>query len=319
MEIDNNEIQKIGALIKENRRFLIIPHRSPDGDTIGAALAMHQVLLNMNKASKIICADEAPEEFNFMPNIREFKKGEPEFNFDVYFILDAGATHLTGFNESHPELFDKSLEVINIDHHKSNDFYGQYNIVDSNAASTTMVLYELFQKLGYPIDRHIATCLITGIYTDTGSFMHSNTTSEVMHVAGRLLAKGANLRSLSKEIFNTTKISTMRLWGRVLKSIQKTPEGITMSVVKQKDFEDTGADYSEMTGVVDYINSVPDSEYSVILTEKEGKVKGSLRTLDDEVDVAEVASQFGGGGHTKAAGFTISGKLQKEVRWKVVE
>lgn len=319
MEINDQEIQKIRALIDKNRKFLIIPHRSPDGDTIGAALAMFQLLSNMGKSVKISCYDEAPEEFNFMPNIRELKKGEPEFNFDAYFILDAGATHLTGFNESHPELFDKSLEVVNIDHHKSNDFYGKYNIVDSSAASTTMVLYEMFKKLNFEIDRYMATCLLTGIYTDTGSFMHSNTTAEVMHVAGRLLAKGANLRTISKEIFNTTKISTMRLWGRVLKNIQKTPEGITMSIVKQKDFDDTCADYSEMTGVVDYINSVPDSEYSVILTEKEGKVKGSLRTLDEDVDVAKIASQFGGGGHTKAAGFTISGHLQKEVRWKVVE
>ncbi len=319
MILDSQEIQKIGALIQENRRFLIIPHRSPDGDTIGSALGLFQMLSNMNKAVDIICFDETPAEFNFLPNIEKVKKGEPEFNYDVYFILDAGATHLTGFNESHPELFDKSLEVINIDHHPSNDFYGKYNLLDKNAASTTMVLYEMFKQLSYPIDRYAATCLLTGIYTDTGSFMHSNTTSEVLHVAGRLLAKGANLRSISKEIFNTTKISTMRLWGRVLKSIQKTPDGVTMSIVKEKDFEDTGADYSEMTGVVDYINSVPDSEYSVILTERAGKVKGSLRTLRSEVDVAEIASEFGGGGHTKAAGFTLPGKLQQEIRWKVVE
>lgn len=319
MEIDNHEIQKIGSLIEAGRRFLIIPHKSPDGDTIGAALAMFRLLSDMGKVPKIICLDEAPEEFNFMPNITECKKGEPEFNYDAYFILDAGATHLTGFNQSHPALFDRTMEVVNIDHHQSNDFYGKYNIVNSAAASTTMVLYEIFRQLNYPIDRYMATCLLTGIYTDTGSFMHSNTTSEVLHVAGRLLAKGANLRSISKEIFNTTKISTMRLWGRVLKNIRKTPEGITMSVVTKKDFEDTGADYSEMTGVVDYVNSVPGSEYSVILTEKDGKVKGSLRTLHDEIDVAKIASEFGGGGHTKAAGFTLSGQLQKEIRWKVVE
>ena len=319
MTIDNLELQKIGTLLQEKSRFLIIPHRSPDGDTIGAALAMYQLLFNMGKFADIVCLDEVSEEFNFMPNIENFKKGEPILNYDAYFILDAGATHLTGFNESYPQLFNKSFEVVNIDHHKSNDFYGKYNIVDSSAASTTMVLYRMFEDLNYPIDRNIATCLLTGIYTDTGSFMHSNTTSEVLHVAGRLLAKGANLRSISKEIFNTTKISTMRLWGRVLKNISRTPDGITMSTVKQKDFEDTKADYSEMTGVVDYINSVPNSDYSVILTEKEGKVKGSLRTLKDEIDVAAIASEFGGGGHTKAAGFTISGKLQKEVRWKVVD
>ena len=111
----------------------------------------------------------------------------------------------------------------------------------------------------------------------------------------------------------------MRLWGRVLKNIHQTPDKVTMSVVKQKDFEDTGADYSEMTGAVDYVNSVPNAPYSVILTERDGKVKGSLRTLSENVDVAEIAGNYGGGGHTKAAGFTLTGHLEKEIRWKVVE
>lgn len=313
------DIHKIDELIKKSEKILIIPHKSPDGDTIGAALAMYQILTLMQKEPEIICLDPSPEEFAFLPNIEMFRAGEPSLNYDVYLILDAGATHLTGFHESHPELFNKSLEVINIDHHPSNDFYGKYNIVKDDAASTTMVLYEIFHALDYPIDRFTATCLLTGIYTDTGSFQHSNTSSDVLRVAGRLLAKGANLRSLAKEVFNTTKISTMRLWGRVLKNISQTDEGITMSVVKQKDFTDTGADYSEMTGVVDYINSVPGSEYSVILTERDGKVKGSLRTLQDEVNVADIAAAFGGGGHTKAAGFTLPGELKKEVRWKVVD
>jgi len=319
MEINIQELKKIDALIKKSSRILIIPHKSPDGDTIGAALAMYQVLMQMGIGAEIICYDNVPEEFAFLPNIEKIKKGQPLLNYDSYLMLDAGATHLTGFHESHPALFNKTLESINIDHHQSNDFYGRYNVVDSSAASTTMVLYEFFNILGYPIDRHTATCLLTGIYTDTGSFMHSNTKPDVLRVAARLLAKGANLRSISKEIFNTTKISTMRLWGRVLKNINQTSEGITMSVVKEKDFEDTGADYSEMTGAVDYVNSVPGSAYSVILTERAGKVKGSLRTLREEVDVAQIASVYGGGGHTKAAGFTLPGQLQKEIRWKVVE
>jgi len=319
MEINQNELEKIDALIKKNNRFLIIPHKAPDGDTIGASLAMYQVLAHMGKGADIICYDLPPEEFYFLPNIEKIRKDIPVLNYDAYLILDAGATHLTGFHESHPALFNKTLEAVNIDHHPSNDFYGKYNVVDSGAASTTMVLYEIFCALGYPIDRHTATCLLTGIYTDTGSFMHSNTKPDVLRLAGRLLAKGANLRSISKEIFNTTKISTMRLWGRVLKNITQTHEGVTMSVLKEKDFEDTGADYSEMTGVVDYVNSVPGSEYSVILTERAGKVKGSLRTLREEVDVAKIASDYGGGGHTKAAGFTVPGYLQKEIRWKVVE
>ena len=319
MELDKNELEKIDTLLQKSRRILIIPHKAPDGDTIGASLAFYQVLSQMGKAVEIICMDSPADVFNFMPNIELIRAGEPHLNFDACIILDAGATHLTGFHESHPELFDKSLEVINIDHHQSNDFYGKYNVVVKDAASATMVLYEMFTALRYPIDRYTATCLLTGIYTDTGSFMHSNTTADVLRVSARLLGKGADLRGISKEIFNTTKISTMRLWGRVMKNIHQNDEGVTMSVVMEKDFTDTGADYSEMTGVVDYINSVPHAKYSVILTEKEGKVKGSLRTLEEEVDVADIASNYGGGGHTKAAGFTIPGQLEKEVRWKVVQ
>jgi phosphoesterase RecJ-like protein len=190
--------------------------------------------------------------------------------------------------------------------------------VDPNAASATMVVYGLFEALGIEIDRNIATCLLTGLYTDTGSFMHSNTSAETLRVGARLVAKGANLRGISKEIFRTTKISTMHLWGRVMRNVTLTSDKVAMSVLTENDFKETGASYDEMTGAVDYVNSVPGADYSVILTERGGRVKGSLRTLSDEVNVAEIAAQYGGGGHIKAAGFALEGKLEKEVRWKVV-
>ncbi|MBI5422424.1 bifunctional oligoribonuclease/PAP phosphatase NrnA [Candidatus Peregrinibacteria bacterium] len=318
MKLDLEELKKIDALIQRSDRILIIPHRQPDGDTLGSALGFYQSFSLMGKHPEIVCKDVPAEVFSFMPNIEHVKKGEPRFDYDAILVLDAGATHLTGFHETHPALFDKSLEVINIDHHPSNNFYGRYNIVDSTAASATMIVYRMLGHLGYPLDRHAATCLLTGLYTDTGSLQHSNTTSEALRIAAELLAKGANLRHLSKEVFNTTKISTMRLWGRIFKNTVQKSDGVTMSVVTAKDFLDTGAGFDEIAGAVDFVNSVPGSEYSVILTERDGKVKASLRTLKDEVDVAEVASEFGGGGHTKAAGFTLPGRLEKEIRWKVV-
>jgi bifunctional oligoribonuclease and PAP phosphatase NrnA len=318
MNLDPEELKKIDALIQRSDRILIIPHRQPDGDTLGSALAFYQSLAQMGKHPEIVCKDEPPEVFAFMPNIEKVRKGEPTFDYDVILVLDAGATHLTGFHETHPALFDKSLEVVNIDHHPSNNFYGRYNVVVPTSASATMIVYRILCELGYPVDRHAATCLLTGLYTDTGSLQHSNTSSEALRVAAELMAKGANLRNMSKEIFNTTKISTMRLWGRVFKNIVRTDDGVTMSVITQKDFQETGADFSEISGAVDFVNSVPGSEYSVILTERDGKVKGSLRTLGNEVDVAKIASNFGGGGHVKAAGFTLPGRLEKEVRWKVV-
>ncbi|MFH1012765.1 MAG: bifunctional oligoribonuclease/PAP phosphatase NrnA [Candidatus Peregrinibacteria bacterium] len=319
MKLDEKAVQDIGALITRANRILIIPHKLPDGDTLGAALALYQTFKEMGKAPEVVCLDPPAEVFAFMPNIEIVQVGEPRLEHEAYFILDAGATHLTGFNETHPQLFDKSLPVVNIDHHPTNEFYGKYNIVIPKAASTTAILFELLSALKIPIGRQTATCLLTGLYTDTGSFQHSNTTSEVLRIAGKLLARGANVRTIAKDIFNTTKISTMRLWGRVLKNIDQTDENVTISVITEKDFKDCQANYDEVTGVVDYVNSVPGAPYSVILTERDGKVKGSMRTLQEDMDVAAIAANYGGGGHTKAAGFTVPGHLEREVRWKVVE
>jgi len=319
MTINQNEIQKIGELIEASQKILIIPHKNPDGDALGAALALFQTMKNLGKNVEVRCFDEPASIFAFMPNIEVLKVGLEELDHDAIFIVDSGATHLTGFNEDYPELFDKSLPVINIDHHPSNDYFGRHNLVVTDSPSATAIVYTLFEALSLNIDRFTATCLLTGIYTDTGSFMHSNTTSEILRISSKLLAKGANLRSISKDIFNTTKVSTMCLWGRVLKKINQSTDGVTMSVLTNQDFCDCDADFTEMTGVVDYVNSVPKSKYSVILTERGDKVKGSLRTLHDSVDVAQIAGKYGGGGHTKAAGFTLSGHLEQEVRWKVVD
>ncbi len=319
MQLNKNELQAIKEAMQKAETVLLIPHKSPDGDTLGAALGLYHTLIQLGKSPTVACVDEPAPVFAFMPGIETVKVGIEHIDYDLVFILDAGATHLTGVNEIYPELFDKSREVINIDHHPTNDYYGKYNVVVPTAAATTMVIYQMLMDMELPLDRHTATCLLTGIYTDTGSFIHSNTNAETLRMAARLLAKGANLRGISKDLFSTTKISTMRLWGRVLKNTYRTPDGVTMSVVTQKDFEECGATYDEMTGVVDYVNAVPNSAYSVILTEKKGAVKGSLRTLNEDVDVSAIASNFGGGGHTKAAGFTVKGTLEKEVRWKVVD
>lgn len=318
MKLDAQEVQNIGRAIQKAQTVLIISHKSPDGDTLGSALGLYHSLKEMGKTPTVACVDPPSPEFSFMPAIETVQLGVEHINYDLVFTVDAGATHLTGVDEKFPELFNKSREVVNIDHHPTNDFYGKYNLVVTKAAAATMIVYQLLADLEMPITRNSATCLLTGLYTDTGSFMHSNTNQDALTIGARLLAKGADLRSISKEIFNTMKLSTMKLWGRVLKGTYQTSEGVTMSVVTKKDFEETGADYSEMSGVVDYVNSVPHSKYSVILTERDEVVKGSLRTLHDDVNVSEIASQYGGGGHVKAAGFAVKGRLEKEVRWKVV-
>lgn len=319
MNLDPNEVQKIGDLIQKSQKILILSHKNPDGDTIGSAIGLYQVFLNMGKQPALRCVDVPAPVFNFLPHIKEYRQEIETLDYDAYFVVDCGAHYMTDFHIPHPAIFDKSLATVNIDHHPSNDSFGRYNLVIPDSPSATMVVFNLLLDLNIPIDRPTATALLTGIYTDTGSFMHSNTTAETYQAAAYLLKRGANVRAITKEIFRTTPISTMRLWGSVLKNITQTSDGVTMSVVTQKDLERTGANAAEMSGVIDYVNSVPGAKYSVILTEQSGKVKGSLRTLDSDMDVAKIAGSYGGGGHIKAAGFTIPGRLEKEVRWKVVD
>jgi phosphoesterase RecJ-like protein len=313
-------IGQIETLFKNSQKFLLISHKSPDGDTLGCTTALYEILTSRGKQCTIACKDPAPEALQFLDHSDKIVHNFSVDAFDVIIICDVAAINLMGFFETHPEILTGNIPVINIDHHGSNENYGSVNIVETKAASTTTILADILFDLGFRISASAATSLLTGIYTDTGSFMHSNTDSYTLRVASRLLSLGANIRKIRHHIFKTTKVSTLKLWGRVLQNTYKDEDGVTVSVVTDDDFLETGADYTELTGVVDYINAVPNSQFSLLLTEKgDGNVKGSLRTLQDNVDVSEIAGIFGGGGHKKASGFTLPGKLQKEVRWTVVK
>ena len=268
---------------------------------------------------EIYCTDPPPEDMFFLPNSESIIHNFSIDDFDLVISVDCGADYMTALTDIYPQLFGGKFPLINVDHHPSNDNFGKWNLVDTSSASTTQILTELFQFLDIEISYKMATALLTGIYTDTGSFQHSNTTPRELKNAAFLQKKGASIHKITKNIFHTNKISTLKLWGRVLDRAYKDEEGITISHVSDLDFIETGADISDLSGVINYLNSVPDAKFSMLLTEKDGKVKGSFRTMRDDVDLAKIASSFGGGGHVKAAGFTMPGKLKKEVRWKIVQ
>ena len=163
MKLDQTELKKVLEAINKATNILLISHKSPDGDTLGSALGFYHSLSQMGKNPLVACMDAPSPVYVFMPGIETMQLGVPHIDYDLVIILDAGATHLTGVHELYPQLFDKSREVINIDHHPTNDFYGRYNLVVSNAPSTTMIVYQMMVDLGLPMDRHTATCLLTGI------------------------------------------------------------------------------------------------------------------------------------------------------------
>ena len=313
------EFQQAKRLIDKSDKILLIAHRKPDGDTLGSCIAFYHALSKEGKQADMACIDDIPERYKYMPDIHRFIKEFDYHDYDLMIVCDAGASYMTNYHEKYEGIFSGEVPVINIDHHASNDNFGTVNIVDHMSASTTMIIYKFFRFAGYNITPVIATALLTGIYNDTGSFMHQNTTPETLKIAGELTAYGGRVVDVSKNLFKTTPISTLKLWGKVLSNLKVNKDGVAMSVITKQDFDECGAEIDELSGAVDFINCVPNTNYTVLLHEDEnGNVKGSFRTRKDGVDLEKIASKFGGGGHKKAAGFTVPGRLEKEVRWKIV-
>jgi len=317
-------------------KICIISHRSPDGDAVGSNLALKLSLEKLGKKVTSACVDPVPENSLWLKGARDYVSDFNYKDFDVIVSVDCGAKKLVAFHEKKPELFEGEtvLEIdeagnekmvlvkkpfINFDHHESNDLFGDINIVDSQACATSFIMYFFLQHAKWEIDKDIATALLHGLYFDTGSFMHSNVNEYVLKVASDLMKRGANYKRIAKELFHTTPVNKLRLWGRILERTYVNEDNVTVSAVSRHDYDVCGASSHDTGGVIDLLNAVPGSQYSVLLTEDEkGIVKGSLRTQRDDINLSEVASVFGGGGHPKASGFGIPGRLEPHISWKIV-
>lgn len=327
MHFASDDLAAARALIQSAQHIRCVCHRNPDGDAIGSLIGIG-LLLERRYPEKHItfhCVDPVPETFHFLPAAFRLEKpfppkssgiAQPESRLAIF--LDCAEPKLTELHETHPELFDGTEKSIMIDHHYANPKFGTVNFL-MDASSTCEIVAYLAHELDLTLDADVATCLLTGVYTDTGGLLHSNTSAHVYRTVALLLRHGARRQAVVSAVFRTASISTLRLWGRVLEKISLTEEGGAISAVTEGDFRATGADYSALTGAIDYVNAVPGMRFSLILSERDGKVKGSLRTMRDDVDVSAMAGKFQGGGHKKAAGFSLPGKLQPEVRWKVVD
>lgn len=319
-----SDIASAGNMIAAAQRVCCICHRNPDGDAIGSLLGISLLLEKQfpNKVITMHCVDPVPDMFNFLPGafrVENVPDVLPNPDSAVFIFLDCGEPKLTELHESHPQLFDGTYKSLMFDHHHGNPKFGTVNLLLPSASSTCEVITRFADSIEWQIDGDVATCLITGILADTGGLLHSNTTADVYRTMARLMRAGGRRQEIVTAVFRTGKLSTLRLWGRVLEKISITDEGGAVSAVTEGDFRATGADRSELTGAIDYVNAVPGMRFSLVLSEGDGKVKGSLRTMRDDVDVSAMASKFSGGGHKKAAGFALPGRLKPEIRWKVVE
>ncbi len=254
-----------------------------------------------------------------------FNKAKSEY--DLIITVDcAELNQLGAIYENNIEMFHQ-IPVVNIDHHVSNTHFGKINYVDIMASSTTELLLPMIEDIAKEekmdlIDEDIATLLLTGIVTDTGSFQNANTTPRSFEKASELIAYGARQQEIIKYVYKTKQLSQLKLWGRLLSKIQTDKKHrIVWSVVSQQDFKDTGSSAEETGDIIDELmTNAPGSEFVLLLKEKsDGQISVSIRTTSPAIDASAIAEEFGGGGHTQAAGCRVSGADLREAEYKVIK
>jgi phosphoesterase RecJ-like protein len=267
------------------------------------------------------------------PKTGRFEKTDITFpetkpNYDLVMVLDTpDLARLGSIADNFADLFYET-PVVNIDHHPGNDYFGKVNWIDLTATSTAEILVALLESLGREkslLDAEIATCLLTGITTDTSSFQNANTTPKSFTVAAQLVAAGARQQEIVRHIYKTKPLSTLKLWGQALSHIEENTEcGFVYSTLTKEDFTMAGASEPESSGVIDdLLKSADGSKFVMLASEKRGGLHVSLRSIEKGTDLTLIANLFGGGGHDMAAAFEIANgtvtKDMPQILEKIVE
>ena len=318
----SDNISKLKRLTEDKENFLLITHLSPDGDAVGATVAFFEYLKSLGKNARMIADTPVPEIFSYLSWADQFEDDFLVGDFDAIILLDCGDLRRSGFADRILESKGK-VQIVNIDHHPQNDIWkiASINLADPHSPSTCQILYKLFVDLKINISIDQATALLTGIYYDTGGFLHSNTDNQVLDITSQLLRLGAKLKKIQKSVSQSRTAPMLKLWGLALNKMTIDKKlGLIISIIRQEDIKKLNATEEDLSGLVNLLDLAEEARAAILLFEtSDGKIKGSLRTEKDNVDVAQIAAMFGGGGHKKAAGFTIDGRLEKtKSGWKII-
>ncbi|MBI5134776.1 DHH family phosphoesterase [Candidatus Uhrbacteria bacterium] len=311
--------------IQKSNRVLLISHPKPDGDTAGSVLAIAHFLDAINAQGILYCKDLPGAHYEFLPGIQRFTNdvqrildGQP---YDCVIVCDAGDLGYAGVERWLPTL-SGAPTIINIDHHRTNTHFGHLNIVVEDAAATAEVVAQLFMTQGITITPEMALCLLTGIMTDTGTFTNPATSSSALETAAALIRVGAPYRLLIQKVVMNRRLNSFRLLADVLQRLEvKQPWGLGVTVMTLEDQERYAVDEESTEGIANFLNSLSHEQAHATLVLKQlpgDRIKGSLRTTREDIDVSAFAKLLGGGGHKKAAGFTIDGQLvQEDGQWRI--
>ena len=292
------------------RNLFLFSHVSPDGDTVGAALALRLALLALNKQVRLICDSPVPVKLSFLPGS------------DAYETPDAAEGSrieaAVAVDVSSPELLRKSLALFEaadvrfvIDHHTTNPGYGQYNYIRGGESSCCLLVYEAIREMGVSITKEMATCLLLGMSTDTGHFQYPSTSPETLRAAADLVALGADISDITRRMYRTQSMKRMQLLRIALASLHfECDQQVGVIVLDREAYDQTGCSFGEADGIVNTALEVDGVRIAFMLSEREDGIKVSLRATEPDT-VNDVAVAFGGGGHAQAAGCTLHTTLEE--------
>jgi phosphoesterase RecJ-like protein len=306
---------KIISKIKESNKIAIMSHIMPDGDNVGSCLALYNALLKSGKSVRFILDDDIPKVYKFLKSSDKAERPGQHEHFDIVIALDCGDENRLGRSR----LYLENNFVINIDHHISNNEFGNLNMVDSNAAATGEIIYQIIKILGIEMDTDISECLYTAIVTDTGQFQYSNTTSVTHQIAGDLINNGVNVSLMFERIYQNSSKEKVMLTKAALGTLEfYHNDRISCISLTLKQMMEVNAQEEDSDGIINLGRDIECVEAAIFLKELEpGKIKVGLRSKK-VIDMAAVAKKFGGGGHVRAAGCTLHGSME-EVKEKILE
>jgi phosphoesterase RecJ-like protein len=299
--------EEVVAELRRRSTFVMVSHVKPDGDTLGAGLALGLALRSLGKRVQYYQEGSVPRNLRFLPDADKVSSEIPaDLPADALWVFgDMSDTGRAGEKLPPPA----QRNILNVDHHLANTRFGGLNYVLEKECSTGTCVMHLLRALKAPITPEIATCLLTTIMTDTGGFMHSNVTAEVLRISADLIAFGADREEIANRIFANKRIAAMRLLGQALSTARLDENGrYCWTIVDDAMLAACGADSEDTEEIIQHLRAVDGVEVAALFKSFDGEIRLSLRG-NGRINVQAAAARLGGGGHFRASGLTYHGTL----------
>jgi phosphoesterase RecJ-like protein len=331
-----DKLQLAGIKLRAAQRVLLVGHTAPDADAIAALGAMIEVAQGWGLSTYAYADRKRPDVYSYIPNEYLVQDTPPEDlrGFEVILILDCGSISRTNLEARLRTLLKATDEgrltrrpyIIEFDHHEPQDAYADLEIRLPDKASTTEIIYHFLQANKLPVTKTLANCILIGLMTDTGNFLHPNSSQEAIAISSEMLLRGASLPKIINSTLNNRSFAALKVWGRILDNLHFNQEtglvssGITAAELASLLGSEKPEAVTDLFGdMASFLSNLSGARVALLLREEEDRVKGNLRTNQDDVDVAKLAQNWGGGGHKKAAGFSVTGRLIKTATgWNIL-